>query len=284
MSSRTPIPGSGRRIRAPAPRRGRGDRLVWRFSLGASALIHALLSMITLEAPSPTGIRDTPGQPGPSPDGHAVRVLEIVEVPAEDAAAGARAGPSDVETPRRRPGDAPTPAVPSPRADDPGETAAPSRSPAWSAERLRPGRVDPRLWKDVPDALGPVRADAAAAGERARLEARVDSLNAESSGITIPPGEDMGVWTGRDAEGHRWGLSPGRLHLGSVTVALCSGTFDASNCGFGVPPGRRDEYRLRLRAVVELGRQGDRGSMLERARAIRARLDSLRDSIAPAGT
>ena len=119
-----------------------------------------------------------------------------------------------------------------------------------------------------------------AGAERQRLIERAEEVAERTAGVRIPTAGDMSAWTGRDESGDRWGLSPGALHLGGITVPLCSGDFDASNCGFGVPPAFRERYRNDVRTLVALGLQGDQAALESRAGAIRARLDSLRDPIA----
>jgi hypothetical protein len=45
-------------------------------------------------------------------------------------------------------------------------------------------------------------------------------------------------WTVTDADGGRWGVSPGAIHLGSITLPL--------PFTFSTPPGRREEVAGRL--------------------------------------
>jgi hypothetical protein len=45
-------------------------------------------------------------------------------------------------------------------------------------------------------------------------------------------------WTVKDADGNRWGVSPGKFHLGGLTLPL---PFQLST-----PPGRRDEVAGRV--------------------------------------
>ena len=142
------------------------------------------------------------------------------------------------------------------------------------ASTLRPRFDDPRLWTRAPLP----ELDRAVA-ESERLRQRIDEDNSRVLGVGRVPAEDMSTWTTRDASGDRWGLSPGVIHLGGVALPLCSGAFEASSCGFGVPPAFRDQYRAELRALIELQRQGARADLEERARAIRVRLDSLRDTL-----
>jgi hypothetical protein len=138
---------------------------------------------------------------------------------------------------------------------------------------LGPRLSDPRLWRPT-----------TSRGETRPLlngqpQALLDSLNRESVGVRTPAAGDMSVWTPRDADGNRWGFSPGQIHLGSISLPLCGGNFDASNCGFGIPPSFREEYRNQIRALLEIQQQDNRALLEERARAIRARLEAVRDSV-----
>lgn len=175
----------------------------------------------------------------------------------------------DVEEAPSEPGPDPEPGR------EPGPVATPfgPPPPAPAARALWPSLRDARLWAP------PTPAADSAGPEAERLRSRIDVLSEATLGIKTLPGGDMSAWVARDARGGRWGLSPGALHLGDLTVPLCSGTFDASTCGFGIPSGYRDRYRAELRALVELQRQGARAEVQDRARALRARLDARRDSV-----
>ena len=158
-----------------------------------------------------------------------------------------------------------------PQPSAPHGEGAPTKQPA---DLLHPHLVDPPLWplptNPRPNPIAP---------EVTRLKARTDSIGHDAMGVYIPPRGDMSVWTARDGEDHRWGFSPGAVHLGSLTIPLCSGRFDAATCGFGVQPVFRDAYETQLRARLEIERQIQQGVVRDRSMAIRARRDSLRDSI-----
>lgn len=145
-------------------------------------------------------------------------------------------------------------------------------SAVGSHPSLGPRLRDPRLWGPIGSPGDPPRLNR-------RLGSLPDSWNEESAGIRAPVAGDMSVWATRDADGERWGFSPGRVHFGSIALPLCGGTFDASDCGLGVPPSFREEYRNELRALLEIRQQGNRAVIEERARAIRARLEAYRDSV-----
>jgi hypothetical protein len=72
-------------------------------------------------------------------------------------------------------------------------------------------------------------------------------------------------WTVEDADGGRWGISPGKLHLGSVTLPL----------PIFFPVDMEQQARDRYWAELEL--QFDRAELMEsfdvRVRAIRERRD-----------
>jgi len=121
------------------------------------------------------------------------------------------------------------------------------------AAGLRPRLRDPRLWSIVsPDQLNP------GPSETERLRSRTDSV-----GRTRTPGL--------------------RLRILGVSVAICSGGLDPADCGFGILPWRRDAYRREQDLKQGLKRQGARADLLERARMIQQRHDSLGDPLPPGG-
>ncbi|MGH7463344.1 MAG: hypothetical protein ACREMA_20235, partial [Longimicrobiales bacterium] len=67
----------------------------------------------------------------------------------------------------------------------------------------------------------------------------------------------------------RWGVSPGKLHLGGITLPL--------PLAFNTPPGRRDEVNSQLRNWSEIQAQATRGEIKEsfedRVKEIRKRKD-----------
>jgi hypothetical protein len=107
----------------------------------------------------------------------------------------------------------------------------------------------------------------------------IDSINRERATAFIPLSRDLSVWTATMPDGERWGVSPGRIHLGELTIPVCGGRFDAGDCGFGVSPDRRERYRSVVGRYLEIRAQGGRAVQEMRARAIRARRDSVRDTL-----
>lgn len=275
-----------------ADARRRVDRRALAVSLSISVVLHALVLQIPLDR-GPVNSPLEPDGPRTFRPLDAIRVLELDPPDPSTRASGdvatvrsaeAGAPPEPVEratlkpesaepeADRRADSDQPTdrdlPRVPGPRSDSEAATGQPRHG-----SRLAPGPTQPRLWRPVTSAVE------VGTSVEGRLHSRLDSLVLESDGVRVPPAGDMSVWTARDRRGDRWGVSPGRIHLGTVTIPICGGDFDASNCGFGVPPSFREEYRHRVRAFLEIRMQSNYALVQERARATRARLDRARDSV-----
>lgn len=245
----------------------RRDRRVFPVALLSSVVVHALILLMPLSLQPP--VDRSRGSAGAlRPLHRPMRMLNLR---------------SDVGTRRSSPraptrhSDAPAaPALPASGEASPGRPDNPERS---TAELFRPRIVDPRLWLR----LGPLPMDPTWP-ETMHLKRKTGLINRDAAGVYIPPGGDMSVWTLRNGKDQRWGLSPGVIHLGGISIPYCTAPFfDAATCGFGVQPVFRDAYRTRVRERLEIQRQGQWGALRERAREIRARLDSLRDSIPPAG-
>jgi hypothetical protein len=105
------------------------------------------------------------------------------------------------------------PRPPSAQAEEPAQEAELERRTA--AERLAPRVVDPRLWRPLvllprEPTFEEVQDRVAAAMEMLSDSALADAERAIRS-------RD---WTVEDARGGRWGISPGKIHLGSITLPL----------------------------------------------------------------
>jgi hypothetical protein len=132
------------------------------------------------------------------------------------------------------------------------------------ADRLRVRTYDERLWDFGREIYEPTV-------ERrltSELAGRID-LWADSLAAALERDARSTDWTWTDAEGNRWGVSPGKLHLGSLTLPL--------PFGFGIPPGRFEEYMERQYIDRELARNALTGVILQtwqdRAEAIKRRRD-----------
>ncbi len=167
-------------------------------------------------------------------------------------------------------------ALPEPRIEAPAPVrpslAAP---PASIAERLRSTPSDPRLWTQPGDFPPPVNAFDAMLD---RVAGRLGAWNDWTAAAALAAANALD-WTTTDAEGGRWGVSPGKLHLGSVTVPL--------PVGFATPPGRREESLARVRGWSAIEAQAAQAEVREtfedRVKAIRARTDAQRDSTKKSG-
>ena len=247
----------------PADRRERG---AFRTGIWISALLHlALVALYPLvfRGPGPASPVGVPEFLEPLLEG--IEVVEIVELPpAPDSPA-------------------PIPILePSPVAPLPGqavEVALPPGAPAppdaddgtggrTVAERLRPRLIDPRLWVPLdPDYT------AMTDQERAQmlLEGMIRSWN-DSMAVAEALSARAMDWSFTDAEGRRWGLSPGRLHLGDFSIPI--------PFNLALPPGRWEAMRDRAFIRDDLARGAAtaviRETWTERARAIRERLEAER--------
>ena len=81
-------------------------------------------------------------------------------------------------------------------------------------------------------------------------------------------------WTVTDEAGGRWGVSPGKVHLGGITLPM--------PVNLSPPPGRREEVAARTRGWSETQAQAARAAaddnFQDRVKAIRERRQAQRDS------
>ena len=191
-----------------------------------------------------------------------MRVERIVPVP------DAEAGVEDPVEPER---EEPEPVVET--QPGPGVEDAPAAVDPWAdvppEQRLRPRMGDPRLWTrpETPELPEPSDLERARARIADRITEWNDSMAAE--GARAASALD---WTHEDAEGKKWGVSPGKLHLGDLTLPL--------PINFSPPPWQRDEAGKRARQDGEIRGQEaqsrSRENLKERVEAIRERKDKER--------
>lgn len=230
-----------------------------------SALIHALLIVLY-----PLWMqRLSPGAPSSVPRDAIVvqgtEVVTVVEVEEEpDPVIEEEVEDEEEPEPEREPGPDRDRAVPVPVPDAPDEL--PSGTPA---ERLRPNRENSRLWAPVDEELAELTPE-----ERLQIEIEVQ-IQAWNDSVAAAAAAAAGAtdWTHTDAQGNRWGISPGKLHLGKITLPLPI-YFGPAN---GIERDRlaREAYEL---GDIERGAATGavRESMKERAKAIRERMDAER--------
>jgi hypothetical protein len=217
----------------------------------------------TVGAPLPAGGGEAPA-PGAAP-------LPTPRGPADRRRERAAEGPALVfpnTVPRTLPGAA---GVPAPSGAAGG--AAPSGAGATGAGpgALRPGLRDPRLYApEHPPAEAPQPTE----HERymGRLHAKLGEYN-DSIMAEEERARKATDWTVKGKDGERWGLSPGKIHLGKTTIPNPVGITSNS-------PERDEEARKEARQRREIDRQvGDRqrrDSFKERVKATRERKDAER--------
>lgn len=230
--------------------RARRNRRILRTGLVLSAALHLLIiGMIG-------GLLERPPTPRSRPSALYVeppRGMRAVALsPAPSAA------PTESAAPRQpvRDDDVLVP-VPAPVETGPDDARpADARS---AADRLAPRLIDPRLWRPV--VLIP--REPTLADVQARLDAAMELLSDSALAETERAMRAVD-WTVEDADGGRWGISPGKLHLGKLTLPL--------PIYFTVPgwdPEQAEWYDLE--AQVDRTRFLD--SFEDRVRAIRERRD-----------
>lgn len=229
-------------------------------SFTASAVLHILaivLYPIVMDRLTPGETATLPGVAVP-PQG--TRIVQITEVTGTEIVEPL----PEEEEPEPVPAERPRPAAGAPGTPEP---TLPGEAPL-AAERLRPREGDPRLWapleEEIPSLTEHQLYELELAG---RLDAWNDSVGAEAERRRA-----MTDWTYTDDEGRRWGVSPGQIHLGGVTLPL--------PFGFIAPLGKRDEAARRAWEWDEIeagaASAAAQQSWRERAEAIRKRKDAER--------
>lgn len=247
-------------------RRRGGYRKAFWISLGVSTVVHVLAvvlySNLSIGAPYWAPWEGATGEPL-SPEG--TELVNLEALPEEEV--------PEVMPPEEEPEPQvaePTPSPGPPGADEASPTReAPPGPPApTAAQRLRPRAGDLRLWAPVdPEFTRLSREDLMRILLSAELEDAADSM-----ALAQELAERMTDWTYTDDDGGRWGVSPGKLHLGDITLPL--------PFGFGAPPMVREQNANRIWAWEDIQRgaasKGVRDYWKERAEAIRARRDAER--------
>lgn len=245
----TASPGTSRRVR-------------W-VAAGISLATHAIVILVYPSlAPTRAPARNpTPVFVPSAEDGmQMVQLVEIVDV------TPAAAPEPEVET-------SPEPEEAEPVEEAGAETVvvvveAPASDPRTAAERLRPWMNDPEVWRPIDPELLDLTLEERARFEMAAVLALwIDSITtAEAARVAATD------WTYTDEGGGRWGFSPGKIHLGNVTLPL--------PFNFGPDPSRINELRERDWEWMELQRGAIAAavdqSWKDRRRAIRERMDAER--------
>lgn len=189
------------------------ERRVLYIGLAISLALHVLVIALAgrwLE-PAVGYERAAPEVTAPELD-RTMRAVALAE-PTEPTEPTEPAPAPEIEEPERVPPRPAAPRPPSARTEDAAPEAEVERRTA--AERLAPRVVDPRLWRPLvllprEPTFEEVQDRVAAAMEMLSDSALADAERAIRS-------RD---WTVEDARGGRWGISPGKIHLGSITLPL----------------------------------------------------------------
>ncbi len=272
-SSSPPPPHTSPPHEPKQPRRPRNGRIV-ALSLAVSLVLHLVVIVlypIIMDGFSPEvpvfdpdehpEFRDVPEivllQPIPDPPEVDPAPAPVEEEPVEE-------DPVDPAEPAPPPPDAPEEVDELEEVEDVEEPDA----PLTPAERLRPQLGDARLWVPADPSLGELTPE-----ERAQLMIRgmIQDWN-DSVAIAEAVAAAGTDWTITDDEGRRWGVSPGRLHLGNFSIPL--------PFHFSTPGYLREDAAFRQweREDIQRGaaNQQIRETWAERAREIRRRMDAER--------
>jgi len=135
-----------------------------------------------------------------------------------------------------------------------------------AAERLRPGYGDRRLWSAIPEEIVRLSGQQLAQLE---LDMAIAAI-ADSMAVLDETNRRVTDWTYTDDQGRRWGVSPGQIHLGGITIPL--------PFGFAVPPSVEGARRAWQDADVagQAGRATTAATLKDRAAEIRRRRDAER--------
>ena len=243
----------------PVRRVRRDPRRVLAAGLAASLLVHALVFLAfrfrvdivpePVQKPIPL-VRVVP----------AIQVYDIREVPGVST-------PIEVQILEQQAMDPlPVPALPE-AAPEVAAEPQPSTIDALSVgERLRYRMAAPDVWRAPSEEIErPEMTDEERA--RARVAAQLGAFN-DSVAAAAALAEKSMDWTVKDGEGGRWGVSPGAIHLGSITIPV-------GQTQFAVAAGRREEFEGRVRTWNEIQVQSSRveanESFKDRVKAIEER-------------
>jgi hypothetical protein len=239
------------------------DRRVNAIAAVASVVVHLVLVVLYASSGSAWGpLAATVSLQSSDAAAEGMQVVQIVEIDADEPSAEAPI--EEVELEIEVPVEQPTIEAARPSGeilDEAGE----GLDPVHAAEVLRVRVTDARLWTVTrPDLLELTETERMRLRLAGRLEAWNDSVAAVREAEAA-----MLDWTTTDSEGNKWGVSPGKLHLGKMTLPL--------PFGFGPNPWQAEQYAKRQARDQDIQTHstdvGVRESWRERAEAIRRRRD-----------
>ena len=247
------------------------DRVHYRalvVGIGVSAAFHivaiVLYSAVVTQWNPPASAL---GVDSPSRTSSDMRVVRVVEIELPDLTAEPPEDPTETAEVQLELADVGLPAIDPVELDElPGRRRA--------AEVLRVRSSDTRLWREaLPEAFALTDAQRMQLQLAGRLEEWADSV-----ARAVAAEYALTDWTTTDDQGQRWGISPGRLHLGSITLPL--------PFYFGGNSIHREQAARRAWEDQDIlnsaNGQAVRSSWRERAEAIRSRRDRDRNQNAAA--
>ena len=245
-------------------RRQQGHRVLLA-SMVVSVAIHAFVLSLGIKPSDAPDLRAATALR--SPDTHSrIRIQGIVIPPLAAPLALPEPTTGGIVAAPREPEPEDPPPISDPEPEDPSPTfeiKRPEASGTGAAAALRAGPRNPLVWGSIRDIRPRVGLTRLVFPERP-----VDHL---VSGSTPADPWAFDTWTTRDADGRLWGAAPGVVYLAGIAIRFCRERFDASDCGFGLPPWRRGDYQFFLRAWKETEWQAQREVIRERAQEMRER-------------
>lgn len=246
-----------RPARLRARERSRRYGRVVAIGIALSVLLHALIVFVSpvvvryLEAPFM--LAPPPPRPTASVEGMRVIDFRITETPAP------------VERVEETPPEQPSPEPTAPAAEAVEAPTTDAEPLPTAAERLRPRVGDWRLWVRPPLSSRDATRAEREAELRRRLYADIEAYNDSMAAEAARRAESLD-WTVGE-EGNRWGLSPGKIHLGPITLPL--------PLDLGPHPAVRRDMEGRRDLWEAIQRQAGQGSIdddfNDRVKAIRER-------------
>ena len=242
---------------------GRVHRRAFTVGIGASAALHVVVivfySVVMTQWSPPETVL---GVDSPSQSSSDMRVVRVVEIELPDLTAEPPEELPEAEEVNLEFTDA---GLPDPDPVELGEPPGGRRA----ADVLRVRSSDTRLWREAaPEAFELTDAEFMELQLAGRLEEWSDSV-----ALALAAEYALTDWTTTDGQGRRWGISPGQLHLGDITLPLPF-YFSGNSIQREQAARRAWEDQDILNGTNS---QALRSSWRERAEAIRRRRDRSRD-------
>jgi hypothetical protein len=246
----------------------RAHRRALSVGIGVSAALHLVVILVYSVVMTQWNPPATPlGVDSRSQTSNEMRVVQVVEIELPNLTVEPPEEPDDTPEARLEIPEVGPPIL------DPVELDAPPGRPR-AAEVLRVRAADARLWRPaMPEAFRLTEAQRMQLQLEGRLEEWADSV-----ALALDAEYALTDWTRTDDQGRRWGISPGQIHLGGITLPL--------PFYFGGNSIQREQAARRAWEDQDIlngaNAQIVRSSWRERAEAIRRRADRNRNDNAAA--